>query len=128
MSAQEASDREIRCLIGTLVGKEIQTLGPSRRTNRIVALTGDVVQIETAKSAQEGTEPTVPVEWFVAGWEILKRDGYLERSNLPDPMTHRSAAVFAILSQHPCVDEASREPIRLELDRGCLDQSSTLNP
>jgi hypothetical protein len=120
MISRDAATEEMRSLIRGLVGTNILTRGPSRRTNRTVAFVGNTVQIETDKSRREHSSPTIPLEWFADAWLILERDGYLERANLARPMKYRSAAVFAILAQHPCVDDVTKRTIRLELDRGCL--------
>lgn len=124
----DAATEEMRRLIRGLVGKQVETRGGSRKRNDVVALTADSVEIHTDKSKREGTRPIVPLEWFARAWLILHRDGHLERGNLPRPLKHRSAAVFAILAQHPCVADVTDRTIRLALDRDCAERQSTPNP
>lgn len=107
--------QDTQTLIGTLVGRTIFTLGPSPRPNRILAIQQGHVEIETEASTRKGTHPVVDIQWFADAWCVLQRDGYLDRSNLPDHVKRRSAAIVAVLARHDKVRVSSERVIRLNL-------------
>jgi hypothetical protein len=95
----------------TLVGTTIQTIGPSRRPNRIVAVDGEHVIVGTLNTP---AGKCVPIGDVQAAMEMLQRTGDL----LIDKkiVGYRSAFIGAALATLPGAVTSNR-PLRVRLER-----------
>ncbi|MCG3134074.1 MAG: hypothetical protein HMLKMBBP_01360 [Planctomycetes bacterium] len=84
---------------------EFQTLGPTPRTNRIVAVGPSAVLVETDRSRRASGGPAVVPAWmFNLAWQRLRTHGTLTNVELLEGLrVHRSSAVCAILGRLPGV-------------------------
>lgn len=87
--------------------------------NLVTAVDEDGVRIETRASKEKGTGAQLVPAWMIeTGWDHLRRNGFLENSDLLSRLkVKRSSAVCALLATLPPVRVASSRPIRLEFVR-----------
>jgi hypothetical protein len=109
-------DEELFQLINRIVGvgDVVTTLGMAR-PNRVSAIDGTGLWVETEKSIRDGKGPKLVPAWMInAGWQHLEKHGRLSQAELLDDLNvKRSAFVCALLARFPGVDVGDEENIVL---------------
>ena len=97
-------------------GDELRTLS-DRRSNRIISIDRDGIQVTTQRSERMGTGPRMVPAWMIVrAWEHLRTRGYLTQEGLLHGLeVKRSAFVCALLANFPDVEVESVRPTLLRL-------------
>ena len=99
-------------------GDELRTLS-NQRSNLIISIDRDGIQVATQRSARMGTGPRLVPAWVVVrAWEHSCTRGYLTQEGLLHGLeVKRSAFVCALLAKLPDVEVESVRPTLLRLKR-----------